>query len=585
MAKVRVYELAKELGVESKVIMVKLTEMGEFVRSASSTLDAPVVRRLKSAFKHVELANEIRSSIVGRRFDQAEQQLAELRDIDPDYWGSLEQEIGELIRQRRAHGGAGQSRIDWLTGLWAASAYWITSPGVRADGGTVRRQGGVHAGPGVGQGPARPGRLRPEMLGRQLEDGFAGLLTKLFALPEDDLARVRKQGSGHQFGHDIEFDARDARTGTLRCHVECKNLADKVGIGDIAPKVLQQIVYWENKPLDYFIVISPRSEATNELSLLVQDCNYGRKLPFQILIWSTDQRVEELFQLTPQLYRDLYHRPAPKLTTQRATEIAQRWQQQLQPAVRLPDSWHKYLTTPLLHHMYGETGFETVRDEAIALGAITDSGAPMPGTLHEHVREWLADRPERTLLLLAEFGDGKSFFGYELGLRLAAEFLDNPADSWAALRIPLRSLRENSVPSALLQRRLDEIGVSLAEWVTISQTYRTLIILDGFDEMSAQLDPQTLARNIDVLIQCVEHFPEAKVLISSRTHFFDQLSDYKRFLGALGNPRLLRIAPIPLRQRLDHLGAHAARIGEEAKFAKLKTLYDPIGLAAKPLFL
>ncbi|WP_460447751.1 translation initiation factor IF-2 N-terminal domain-containing protein, partial [Angustibacter aerolatus] len=47
MAKVRVYELAKELGVESKVLMTKLNEMGEFVRSASSTVEAPVVRRLR----------------------------------------------------------------------------------------------------------------------------------------------------------------------------------------------------------------------------------------------------------------------------------------------------------------------------------------------------------------------------------------------------------------------------------------------------------------------------------------------------------------------------------------------------------
>ncbi|MGD0560713.1 MAG: translation initiation factor IF-2 [Streptosporangiaceae bacterium] len=49
MAKVRVYELAKEFGVESKVVMTKLQEMGEFVRSASSTVEAPVVRRLKEA--------------------------------------------------------------------------------------------------------------------------------------------------------------------------------------------------------------------------------------------------------------------------------------------------------------------------------------------------------------------------------------------------------------------------------------------------------------------------------------------------------------------------------------------------------
>ncbi|WP_037661541.1 translation initiation factor IF-2 N-terminal domain-containing protein, partial [Streptomyces aurantiacus] len=49
MAKVRVYELAKEFGVESKVVMAKLQELGEFVRSASSTIEAPVVRKLTDA--------------------------------------------------------------------------------------------------------------------------------------------------------------------------------------------------------------------------------------------------------------------------------------------------------------------------------------------------------------------------------------------------------------------------------------------------------------------------------------------------------------------------------------------------------
>ena len=49
MAKVRVYELAKELGVESKVVLTKLNELGEFVRSASSTVEAPVVRKLRES--------------------------------------------------------------------------------------------------------------------------------------------------------------------------------------------------------------------------------------------------------------------------------------------------------------------------------------------------------------------------------------------------------------------------------------------------------------------------------------------------------------------------------------------------------
>ncbi|HYO86721.1 MAG TPA: translation initiation factor IF-2 [Dermatophilaceae bacterium] len=50
MAKVRVYELAKELGVESKVLLNHLKEQGEFVRSASSTIEPPVVRKMRETF-------------------------------------------------------------------------------------------------------------------------------------------------------------------------------------------------------------------------------------------------------------------------------------------------------------------------------------------------------------------------------------------------------------------------------------------------------------------------------------------------------------------------------------------------------
>ncbi|WP_333620247.1 translation initiation factor IF-2 N-terminal domain-containing protein, partial [Dietzia sp.] len=48
--KPRVHEIAKELNVTSKEVLAKLREQGEFVKSASSTLEVPVVRRLKEAF-------------------------------------------------------------------------------------------------------------------------------------------------------------------------------------------------------------------------------------------------------------------------------------------------------------------------------------------------------------------------------------------------------------------------------------------------------------------------------------------------------------------------------------------------------
>ena len=54
MSKVRVYELAKALGVESKDIITKLEEVGEYVKSASSTVEAPVIRRLHEKFPELK---------------------------------------------------------------------------------------------------------------------------------------------------------------------------------------------------------------------------------------------------------------------------------------------------------------------------------------------------------------------------------------------------------------------------------------------------------------------------------------------------------------------------------------------------
>lgn len=47
MAKLRVHELAKELGITSKELLAHLKENGEFVKSASSTIEPPVVRRVR----------------------------------------------------------------------------------------------------------------------------------------------------------------------------------------------------------------------------------------------------------------------------------------------------------------------------------------------------------------------------------------------------------------------------------------------------------------------------------------------------------------------------------------------------------
>ncbi|MCD7101006.1 translation initiation factor IF-2 [Pseudoclavibacter sp. 13-3] len=62
MAKPRVHEIAKQLGVTSKELLAKLNDMGEFVKGPSSSLEPPVVRKLKAAFPQQKSADDKKSS-------------------------------------------------------------------------------------------------------------------------------------------------------------------------------------------------------------------------------------------------------------------------------------------------------------------------------------------------------------------------------------------------------------------------------------------------------------------------------------------------------------------------------------------
>ncbi|MGC2655221.1 MAG: translation initiation factor IF-2 N-terminal domain-containing protein, partial [Mycobacterium sp.] len=61
--KARVHELAKELGVTSKEVLARLSQQGEFVKSASSTVEAPVARRLRESFGGGKAASENASNV------------------------------------------------------------------------------------------------------------------------------------------------------------------------------------------------------------------------------------------------------------------------------------------------------------------------------------------------------------------------------------------------------------------------------------------------------------------------------------------------------------------------------------------
>jgi len=64
VAKTRVHELAKTYGIESKEVLDKLKEMGEFVKSASSTIELPVEMKFKKTYGDALLASQATTETV-----------------------------------------------------------------------------------------------------------------------------------------------------------------------------------------------------------------------------------------------------------------------------------------------------------------------------------------------------------------------------------------------------------------------------------------------------------------------------------------------------------------------------------------
>ena len=102
MSKVRVHELAKQLGMESKVVLAKLQEMGEFVRSASSTVEAPVVRKLIAMYPDAKPVEETKPVKKAAAKKSAAKKTAE---VNPELAAELAAELGvdlEALKAARA---------------------------------------------------------------------------------------------------------------------------------------------------------------------------------------------------------------------------------------------------------------------------------------------------------------------------------------------------------------------------------------------------------------------------------------------------------------------------------------------------
>lgn len=533
--------------------------------------------------------------------------LAEAKLIDFTRQQRLNDEFGFLTTSSGSHGnppsefGLASESVPWCRFLWRAIAdrNRFPFPHLGSQDNLPERE--------EQQSKTVPDAVAPiikfhkgtsEQKGDQLERAVARLFHVFFQWGEEQPQKIRQQKRGTQGGYDlsVEWDRwsgkyQVAGNASVRCHIECKNYKDPITPNQVAEKLMME----PKRPpvIDHWILISPHADPSNPLNDFLEKQRNEEAFPFEVQIWSPNTLVYEFFGLEPDVY-DLFFQPKkgelhPRdWNTAKREEIRAKWRKRLDPPLRLPSGWKEYLQDPdkLCIHQEIPAALAQTFPTRIRMSCRNAAGVVLEKPLDDCIDDWLASPQHKVLFLLGEFGDGKTFFTYVLARRLSERWLLDPTRRCLPLRLALR--RFPGKARDFLRERLEVFGADIGGWEAMGKICSRLIILDGFDEMSIELDPATVTANIKALLSCIEEFTQfhnCKVLVTSRTHFFENRKDAQRLLTRAGSAQTYYLAPIGRNQVIKSVADSVSNEEAQKMVRRLQTMNDPVGLATKPLFL
>jgi WD40 repeat protein len=202
------------------------------------------------------------------------------------------------------------------------------------------------------------------------------------------------------------------------------------------------------------------------------------------------------------------------------------------------------------------------------------------------VEAWLASSNGRFVVLLGDFGTGKTFLLHELARRMGEE-----GNGLIPILLQMRSLEKGRSLDALLAQHFAQEGVedfSPTRFRYMLEQGRVALLFDGFDELALRVTFDRATEHFDTLMQAASG--AAKVVVTSRRQHFLSDAQVKTILAE-------RAATIPgyrlaVLQPFDRAQIRAFLVnfcGDEASAEKRMQLIDHVkdllGLSHNPRLL
>ncbi|HEY1820809.1 MAG TPA: TIR domain-containing protein [Trebonia sp.] len=212
--------------------------------------------------------------------------------------------------------------------------------------------------------------------------------------------------------------------------------------------------------------------------------------------------------------------------------------------------------------------------------------APVQDNLVEDLLRELAADSGRFLLLLGDFGRGKTFALRELARHLPARL-----PHLIPIYLELRSLDKAHSVDGLVAAHLANHGedvIDLKAFRYMLAQGRVVLLFDGFDELATRVTYDRAADHLQTLLSAAEG--KAKIVVASRTQHFKSQAQVLTALGErvelLPSRRVLGIEDFNTEQIRSYLGN---AIGEESaakeRLALISEIENLLGLSSNPRML
>ncbi|MCP4699666.1 MAG: NACHT domain-containing protein, partial [Gammaproteobacteria bacterium] len=199
--------------------------------------------------------------------------------------------------------------------------------------------------------------------------------------------------------------------------------------------------------------------------------------------------------------------------------------------------------------------------------------------------EWLHEPDGRFILILGEFGTGKTFL-----LRQVARQLGERGDRLIPLLLEMRSLEKSKSLDKLVAQQLAEyMPYDAKKFRYMLEQGRVALLFDGFDELALRVTYDKAAEHFDTLLEAARG-KFAKVAVTSRTqHFISDKQVKQKLMEKAETVSKHRVAELQrfdtdqIRQFLRNTLKNEA--AAKRRFELIGRVKDLMGLSANPRML